>query len=102
MLYTLLCRQARLHQVVLELVYLSILLRAVGGVSMDDGSRAVVLVLWRMRVEDVHRALFLGWKSLGLVVLLLWLILHREVATLYTKISDLKLELFHRINTSHF
>lgn len=63
---------------------------------MDDGSRAVVLVLWRMRVEDVHRAFFLGWRGLSLVVLLLGLILQGEVATLYTWIQIfilLKLEL---------
>lgn len=43
-----------LYQVVLEHVYLSVLLRVVRSVALDDRGGAVVLVLGGMRVEDVH------------------------------------------------
>lgn len=66
-----------LYQVVLEHVYLCVFLCVVGGVGLvvDDGRRAVVLVFGGMRVEDVHRTLFLGLRGLCRFLLLLRLIL---------------------------
>lgn len=74
-----------LYQVVLEHVYLGFFLRVVRSeaVVVDGGGRAVVLVLWGVRVEDVHRPLLLGLRGLGLVLLLLRLILQRKLVTLH-------------------
>lgn len=73
-----------LYQVVLVHVYLSVLLCVVRGVAVDDRGWAVVLVFGGMRIEDVHRPLFLGLWGLCWVLLLLRLILRREFVTFYT------------------
>lgn len=73
-----------LHQVVLEHVYLGIFIRVVGRVAVDDRGRAVVLMLGRMGVEDIHGPFLFGLRGLCLVVLLLRLVLRAELVTLHT------------------
>lgn len=75
-----------LYQVVLVHVYLSVLLCVVRGVAVvvDDRGWAVVLVFGGMRIEDVHRPLFLGLRGLCWILLLLRLILWGEFVIFYT------------------
>lgn len=67
---------SRLDQVVVEDVYLGVVVGVVGAaVVVDHRVWPVVLVFGGVRVEDVHGALFLGWRGLGRVLLLLGVIL---------------------------
>lgn len=78
-------RRLSLYQVVLEHVYLGAFLRVVGSaaVVVDHRGGTGVLVFGGVGVEDVHRALLLGLRRLGGVVLLLGLVLRRESCDLF-------------------